>query len=159
MSEKPPIYNESGQVIDPDLAHEAADIEAKAHEQRTFGIFKPSRRTLRKGELMAELAIEEGTEIDIRKLPDVICKEIDRCGQEVAREYEGGRLVLLGGHQSDIGEGVSRCRLIAEVTNEGMPPLKGIVHKLRDRDLLVMLTIDVNVEDSSVLRSHIEEMQ
>jgi len=48
------LYNEAGQVEDPDIAHEMAKTEDPYHKKSFFGLIKPGQKKLKEGEAAAE---------------------------------------------------------------------------------------------------------
>lgn len=119
MTEKPPLYNHEGQVINPDKAREAADIEAKYHK-KTLGVFRPSREKILKGEKESELAIEKAEEISVDKLPDVVSKEADKIILQILKS-EKKALIFEEAYKGNIGGGVSRYRVIGNLEGDTIP--------------------------------------
>ncbi|MCX6810468.1 MAG: hypothetical protein NTY30_01870 [Candidatus Berkelbacteria bacterium] len=48
------LYNERGQVKDPEIAQEMAKVEKPFREKKVLGIFKPSNKRIKEGEQRAE---------------------------------------------------------------------------------------------------------
>jgi hypothetical protein len=61
MSEKFRLYNEQGQVENPDVARAMANAENSSHE-KTLGMFPPSKKKLAEGEKLAEIVGEDYVE-------------------------------------------------------------------------------------------------
>lgn len=142
--EKPPIYDNEGQIINPDLARKAAEVEDKYHK-KSLGIFKPSKEKLTEGMDQAERAIEHGEDlrkkrfwwevIDMEKVPDIVKTEMEKLEKKGGWNWE-----LTNVTRSNIGGGITRYRIYAQELLSTMPiynkyelilDLKGgsIVHK------------------------------
>jgi hypothetical protein len=63
-------YNEDGKVEDPDVAHTMADAENPYHDKVFFGLVKPSKGKLEKGEKAGEDAVEAGEPINKGEIPE-----------------------------------------------------------------------------------------
>lgn len=115
--EKPPIYDNEGRVINPDLARKAAEVEDKYHK-KSLGIFKPSKYKLTEGMDQAERTIEHGEDllkkrfwwevIDIEKVPSIVKAEMEKLEKEGGWNWE-----LTSVTRADIGGGITRYRIYA----------------------------------------------
>jgi hypothetical protein len=114
--EKLPIYDESGRVIDPEIARQAAEVEAPGHKRSIFGnVFVDQDLKLREAAINAELAIEKAYEIkNLPKMIEDAWSDYVR-QEETTKEYESFEIVRI--MQSDIGAGVSRYRIFGEFFN------------------------------------------
>ena len=118
MSEKRPIYDERGRVTDSGLARKAAEVENE-HHKKFLGIFKPSEEKIKKGEDLAERAIENGKDvmekrlfgnkIDEKQVPETIKRRILEFKDEIGKN-DIGKKDLEKILEADIGGGVRRYR-------------------------------------------------
>lgn len=80
FNENPAIYNEEGKVKDPKIAEEMAYTEKPFREQKRWGIFGPSKDTIKKGE---ELAEKKATDVYV----NLVAHEIKK-NQEIREQVE-----------------------------------------------------------------------
>lgn len=74
MNEKINLYNEEGQVNDPEIAREMANVEDPYHKKR-FGFLNPSQDKLKEGEMEAEKIGDHLQEEKIRNIEKQIKQE------------------------------------------------------------------------------------
>lgn len=143
---KPPIYDAEGKVIDIEIAREGAEAENKYHK-KTLGIFGPSAKKIRRGEINAELAMEKAVEIDSDALPSLVATELEKYRDEMEEKHQLD-FDIYEIFKSDIGDGITRYRIFGDVQDDLWDIASG-APGLSSQD--VEITIDVR--DGRVVKS------
>lgn len=150
-NEKPPIYNEKGEVVDLEIARQGAEIERKSRK-KILGIFAPSRKNMRVEEVNAEFVMEEAEDIDFKDLPFSVKKEL------VKYKGEASSIDIEDTAKSDIGGGVMRYRILYSTSRPSttvvLTPTNSI-QPLSTRTYKHFL-ITVDLRDGNIIKSHQE---
>lgn len=150
-NQKPPIYNEKGEVVDLEIARQGAEIERKSRK-KILGIFTPSAKSIRAEEVNAEFAMEDAEDLDFKDFPLSVKKEF------VKYKGEATSINIEDTAKSDIGGGVMRYRILYSTSTPSttvvLTPTNSI-QPLSTRAYKHFL-ITVDLRDGNIIKSHQE---
>lgn len=161
ISEKPPVYNDKGQVNDIETARVGAKIELEARNKRSlFGLVGPSKESIEWEKVNAGIAMEEATEVELKELPSLVQQEIEKQSENI----KDGKAILLKEFKvvvstntklkniyiSDIGGGISKYRVIFEREDISNNPM--MIPELSYSSGQII----IDVKNDEILKSDIE---